>query len=564
MANSEQLPSMLIESLKGDKEEKKRLENIQKISVSLLDKQNNLSQEQSMQLEALKISLESDSLQTLEDKKEANSVASDTLDLLSDIKDNTEDLKFDFGSGKEGIAQKVIVFGKLLFTSFAAGFMQGLASMFKAPTFLRLFDFAIVKPLKFLFSPVTKLLEYLSRVFSAIGDVYKKAQSGYILKGDTWKVLGKRAVLFLKSLFKRVRQVVDLLKFMGSKVKSLALSIKGIGVTIVNKLLSPFRAIGTAFRDIGAALSKVSSGKGPFAAIQNSIKTIGGLLNKFRVLFRAIGFAVGRLFIPITMLYDAIMGYMESLETTKFTNPIMIQLDAVLSAIGAAVGGFIGGMADLLKTAASWIANKLGFKGFSEFLDSFSIREMIERGFSDMAEFFETLVDPQFLGALMAGVKAAINPTDGKSFSEAFDEYAVYGKDGKPESKVTRREGEITPEEIAKYSEETAGMSASEMISFIKQRRPIDAELEANARRKSAATFGGFSYMMPMGVSTGAQMEAIQNDTANSKVAPASNAPAVVASMQNIDNSSSSIVKTTNMNNHVDRTTMAAYLSAAF
>ena len=89
MADSNQLPSMLIESLKEEKEEKKRLENIQKISVSLLDKQNNLSQEQSMQLEALKISLESDSLQTLEDKKEANSVASDTLDLLSDIKDNT-------------------------------------------------------------------------------------------------------------------------------------------------------------------------------------------------------------------------------------------------------------------------------------------------------------------------------------------------------------------------------------------------------------------------------------------------------------------------------------------
>ena len=562
MADSNQLPSMLIESLKEEKEEKKRLENIQKISVSLLDKQNNLSQEQSMQLEALKISLESDSLQTLEDKKEANSVASDTLDLLSDIKDNTEDLKFDFGSGKEGIAQKVIVFGKLLLTSFAAGFMQGLASMFKAPIFVKLFKFAIVKPLKFLFSPVTKLLEYLSRVFSAIGDVYKKAQSKHILKGDTWKVLGKRAVRFLRALFVRVRQVVDLLKFMGSKVKSLSLSIKSVGVTAVSKLLSPFKDVGKAFSDIGAALSKLSSGKGPISSMMRSVKDIGGLLGKFRPLFRALGRLLGKALMPILAGMATVKSIFETFDKTKFTNPIMIGIDVILSAIGAFIGVWVGSTVDLIKDVISWISNKLGFKGFSEFLDSFSIREMIERGFSDIAEFFEALFDPKFLGALMAGVKAAINPADGKSFSEAFDEYAVYGEEGKPETKVIRREGEITPEEIAKYSEETAGMSAPEVISFIKQRRPIDAEIEANARRKSAATLGGFSYMMPMGVSTGAQMEAIQNDTANSKATPVVAPTGIVASMQNIDNSSSSVVKTTNMNNHVDRTSMAAFAPA--
>ena len=554
MADSNQLPSMLIESLKEEKEDRARIENIEKINVSLKDKQIKLSEEQTDQLIALRNSLESDSLQTLEDKKEANSVASDTLGLLSDIKDNTEDLKFDFGSGKEGIVQKVIVFGQLLLTSFTAGFIKGVTSIFQFPTLKKIFNKLVIRPLKAtIFKPVIKLFNYISSVFRALGDIYKKAGKGQFLKASTFKIFGNRSIKFLTALFKGIKQGVTVVKSFGNVILKGFMFIKG-GIL---KIMKPFKNIGTAFKDILNQIKSLSGGKGPLSGIMNSIRTIGGLLGKFKGLFSLLGFAIGKLLFPVLAVIDFIRGIVDSLNTTEFTSPVAKAIDALLTGVGFAVGGFIGGLLDLLKAGFSFITEKLGFEGLSEWLDSFSIREMIEKGFSDIAEFFETLVDPQFLGALMAGVKAAINPADGKSFNDGFNEYAVYGKGGKPESTVIRREGEVTPEEMSRYADQTEGMSAAETIAFIEAQREVESTSDFSRRSKRKK-----GYIIPFSNVSGAEMEATQNDIADAKATPVVAPTGVVANMQNIDNSSSSVVKTTNMNNHIDRTSMAAFAPA--
>ena len=549
MANSEQLPSSIVESLKHEKEDRARIENIEKINASLRDKQISLSEEQTNQLIALRNSLESNSLQELEDKMEANETANKTLSLLGDIRDNTEDLNFDFGAGAEGIVQKIIVFGQLLLTTFVSGFIKGVASIFKFPTLEKLFNTLILKPLKFIFSPVIKLFTYMSNVFRAIGDVYKKVGTAQFLKANTFKVLGAQGIIFLQSIFKRVKSIVNLFKSFALLTKSAGTSIRTFMLKPFNGITQSFKNIGAAFKDIAVAFNKISSGRGPLANIINSIKTIGGLLNKFKGLFKALGFLAGKLLFPIIAIIDFTRGILDSLKTSEFTSPLARAVDALLTGVGFAVGGFIGGLLDLIKSGFSLLADKLGFEGLSEFLDSFSIREMIERGFSDMAEFFSSLFT-DFVPALISGIKAAAIP-GGKSFKEAFDERLAYGPGGKPQNTVILREGEVTPEEFERYAAQTEGMSPSEQISFIKAQRNTE-QSTVSRRRGRRASFRKISN------TTGAEMDAIQTDTADVKASPAVIPSGVVANMQSIDNSTSSVVKTTNMNNHIDRTSIAA------
>lgn len=555
MANSEQLPSAIITSLKEEKEDRARIENIEKINISLRDKQIDLSQEQTNQLIALRNSLESSDLQSIEDKREANEVAIETLQLLSDIRDNTEDLNFDFDSGGKGIIEKILVFGGLLVTSFTAGLIQGVASWFKFPTLKKLFNKLVIRPLKAtIFKPVILLFDRIKNIFLALGDIYKKAGSGKFLKGNTLKVFGPEAIASLTTLFSRIKRGILAIKTLGTKIKSGLGAIKSFFTSVITSLFKPFTDVGRAFKDILTQFGVISKGTGPLASIMGYIKNLGGLLNKFKGLFKLLGFAIGKLIFPIIMIIDFIRGIFDSLETSTFTSPIAKAIDALLTGVGFAVGGFMGGLLDLIKDAVSWIAEKLGFEGLSEWLDSFSFREMIERGFSDMAEFFDTLFDPQFLGALMAGVKAAINPADGKSFNDAFNEYVVYGKAGKPESTVIRREGEVTPEEISRYADQTEGMNAAETIAFIKAQREAESTSDFSRRSKNKK-----GYIIPFSNVSGAVMEATQSDTLDMKAESSKASAPIVSTVDASNNTNNVIHRTVNQNNHVDRTSMMMY-----
>ena len=241
----------------------------------------------------------------------------------------------------------------------------------------------------------------------------------------------------------------------------------------------------------------------------------------------------------------------------------------IYTAVGFAVGGFIGGIADLIKDLASFIAEKLGFEGMSEFLDSFSIREMIESGFGDMVEFFDALFT-ETIPAIIAGAKAAINPFDGKSFGEAYQERLAYGPEGKPPATPRPDDDftkdDVTQEEIDRYAKEIEGMNPDEIMAFMKVQRKIDfdanqkqmlaeqaAELE---RRKNfpLMTFAGpYSNMMMIPVSTGAQMEATQTETLNEQEAKVNIAP-VITTTNTSATTSNTAITSTNQNAHIDRT----------
>lgn len=569
MADSNQLPSMLIESLKEEKEDRARIENIEKINVSLKDKHIKLSEEQTDQLIALRDSLESNSLQTLEDKKEANSVASDTLGLLSDIKDNTEDLNFEFSSGKEGIAEKVFVFGKLFLSSFAWGFIKGIASIFKFPTLKKLFSKLVIRPLKAtIFKPVINLFNYISSVFRALGDIYKKAGKGQFLKASTFKIFGSRSIKFLTALFKGIKRGVAIVKSFGNILLKGFMFIKG-GIL---KIMKPFKDMRTEFKDILNQTKSLSGGKGPLSGIMNTVKRIGGLLGKFKGLFRRLGFVIGRRFLfPILAVIDFYKGVKSGLNTSKFTSPVAKAIDGLLSGIGFALGGFFGSIFDLIKDGISWIADLFGFEGFSEWLDSFSLREMIERGFSDMAEFFSDLFT-NFLPALYEGTKAAAIPF-GKTFSQAFNERLTLGAEGYKNrqeleksgvfdaSNRFRLKGELQ-DELRKHKKFLEDGDTRTGFGF--NREKIVAELEIELAAVDLAIQKNQERINRLNNITGAEMEATQDDTADAKATPVEVPAGVVSNMQNIDNSSSSVVKTTNMNNHIDRTSMAAFAPVLF
>lgn len=573
MANSETLPPSLIDSLKEEKEDRARIENIEKINISLRDKQIDLSQEQTNQLIALRNSLESNNLQTIEDKKEANSVASDTLALLSDIKDNTEDLNFDFSQGKKGIIEKIVVFGQLMITQFAVGFIKGAASIFKFPTLKKIFSKLVLKPLKFLFTPVTKLFTYISSVFQAIGDVWKKAGTGRFLKGKTYTTLGARGIMFLDIIFKRMKSIIKGFRTFGGKMKSIGGMIKGFLVWGVTKLLKPFKDIGKAFKDVLVAVKNLSGGKGPLSGTMGFIRRMGGLLNKFKFLFRVLGVGIGKLIFPIIAIIDFVRGIFDSLKTSTFTSPIAKAIDALLTGVGFAVGGFMGSLLDLIKDAVSWIADKLGFEGLSEFLDSFSIREMVERGFSDMAEFFSSLFT-DFIPAFIAGIKAAAVP-GGKTFEQAFNERlaGVESSDVELGTKADKRFFELKNQQYeidSKIKEQEEAIAAGDLRTGFGnrlKREDVLAELKAEKALidQDLATRSELTRRKNIELkanTTGAIMEATQSDTLDIKAASSKASAPIVSTVDASNNTNNVIHRTVNQNNHVDRTSMMMYSGA--
>lgn len=142
-----------------------------------------------------------------------------------------------------------------------------------------------------------------------------------------------------------------------------------------------FKAIPKAFGSIGGLIGKVIPGGGRglktlFDPLKSFFKTFGKAAPKFF----ALGKVLGRLFLPITVIFgaiDAIKGAMGGFEKYKDEGLIEGLIGGFFGAIGGLLEGFIGLPLDLLKSAISFVAGKLGFENFAEMLDSFSFKELI-------------------------------------------------------------------------------------------------------------------------------------------------------------------------------------------
>lgn len=575
MANTNILPKELIESLENQREELNaeysRRANVDKIRDVLSNKQLKLSTDQIAGISSLKDTLESDNLQKLEDKAEANNIAQKTLGLLDDIKDNTENLKFDFGRGKEGIVARILTLTHGLLYSTSLGIIQGMKSIFKFETFPKIFKGIKMRVLKFI-KPVTNLLSYISRVFSALNDVYKKAGTGRFLKGDTWKIFRSAKVIKgFNRFFKAVKNIIEFVSKIGESLKGRLLKLKGIGSGVGGSL----KDVRGAFMQVWNTLKPLSTAKGPISGIVRVLKTVKNAISHLRGAFRLIGTVIGKLVFPLMMVYDFISTFIDEFKTTEYENLFMKILDSALAGIGGIAGGFIGGLTDLIKDGLSLVADKLGFEGLSEWLDSFSIEDMVKEGFSNIVDMFDMLFT-RTIPAIISATTAALIP-GGKSFNEAFEE-AMYGVPDSASSAGAKADTEFIEANdklndiedrmatLRKRIDKGAGIGnwsiedeKEELAKLLSERGIARAKLEAQKDRLR-------SKAMPQAISSdaGFELAASQEELATNKAqadamlrAAGMNAVSLQDASVNNNNSNNSVTITPPA--HADRTVERIY-----
>lgn len=148
----------------------------------------------------------------------------------------------------------------------------------------------------------------------------------------------------------------------------------GILSRIFSTIARPFTAAATFVGDeikaiksfiegpIGKVFSTVRSAFSIFAEGSGLVKLLGG-----------IGTVLGRLFFPLTLImtaYDTVKGAIKGFEEGGW-------LGGIEGAITGLLNSIVGVPLDLLKSAVSWIAGKMGFSQVERILDSFSFEDLI-------------------------------------------------------------------------------------------------------------------------------------------------------------------------------------------
>lgn len=434
----------------------------------------------------------------------------------------------------KGFISKAIGFiGGLLF-AFTAGVIEGLRAKLAE----------IFKPLKDRIAKIFKpFTDRLAKFFKPLTDKLKSGRARVIRAFNTMKDILLR---FGKTIGDKLKLLKTTLFGPGSKI--------GFTASIIKNFKEKFGAVSKGFKSTTAVLFK-------------PIKSLMGMLKQFKSMFKKLGFIFGKMFIPLSMLWDFVTGFVKEFKTSEFDNMFMKILDSVLSGIGSVAGGFIGGILDMVKWGLSWVASKLGFEGLSEWLDSFSIADMVKEGMSNLLDMLDMLFT-DLIPALIAGLKAAAVP-GGKSFNEAFND-RLYGTEGtETGGKADSRFFELKDEQhdiktkIAEEQKELdSGDSKGGVLGFQYDRAERIEELKAQKAMldKQIATRGELlkrAAIKKQANTTGAQMEAMQDDTLGAK---AQSAAAKVTSI--IADSSSkvnnSITKVSNIGQHFDRTNSLA------
>jgi len=145
----------------------------------------------------------------------------------------------------------------------------------------------------------------------------------------------------------------------------------GYARSFLTTLIEPFVALG---KWVGKA-SALSGLFEPVMKVFSYFKTFATYVGKLAGI-------LGKIFYPITVIltiWDTVKGAFEGFEK-----------DGIVGALKGAIKGFfnslIFGLADLVKSAVSWIVGALGFDGLEKMLDSFSFKDV-----------FSTIVDFIFL-----------------------------------------------------------------------------------------------------------------------------------------------------------------------
>ena len=269
-------------------------------------------------------------------------------ELFALLKPKNEIKRDEFKEKKyKGFISKAIGFiGGLLF-AFTAGVIEGLRAK-----------------LSEIFKPIT---ERLAKFFKPLTDKLKAGRDKIIVAFNRMK---NTLLRFGRTIKVNLKLLKRSLFGPGSKI--------GFAAGIIKNFKEKFGAVSKGFKSTTAVLFK-------------PIKSLMRMLNQFKPMFKKLGFIFGRFLIPLSMLWDFVTGFVKEFKTSEFDNMFMKILDSVLAGIGSIAGGFIGGIVDMVKGAFSWIAKKLGFDGLSEWLDSFSIEDMIKEGMANLLDMLDML-----------------------------------------------------------------------------------------------------------------------------------------------------------------------------
>jgi len=179
-----------------------------------------------------------------------------------------------------------------------------------------------------------------------------------------------------------------------------------------------FRALGAIFK--------------PVTTIFNAVFGKAGVLGRFfGTIFKAFA-AVGKAIAwPITVImgiYDGIMGFIKGWNAREGEGLLSQIIGGVSGALGGILSGLIGVPLDLLKSAVGWIAGKLGFENFAEWLKSFSFADLISDMFNGLGQMFIDIKDwvvgffaaEDPVGYIIDGLTGAINKITG-FFSDMWE-----------------------------------------------------------------------------------------------------------------------------------------------
>jgi len=271
-------------------------------------------------------------IKTDENEQEAIKREDDQTDLLKRIAENTGGKEKFKSEKKDDLGDSLSPLG--IGIAVAAGTIAGLVS-------------AWVKTVKLFVDIFGKGLTALGEIFPSLGKAMKLVQetfTGFIegIKGIFSSAVGKLASMFESAigLFKTIFGESTLIGKVIAAVKS---GISGF--------LEPIRTGFTALAESTGPLSKL------FGAVASIVKKIAYPL------------------MVIMAVWDTIKGALKGWEE-----------GGLIGAIGGAIKGLfnslVGGVADMIKGAISWIAGALGFTAVENFLDSFSFEDL----FSDLVD----------------------------------------------------------------------------------------------------------------------------------------------------------------------------------
>lgn len=372
--------------------------------------------------------VEKSSLKDLEDKREAASRAEETNDLLGEIVGNLKENK---------VAKLSKGFFSILVGAVGAviGTIAGLSAGIITGFFERLFFTFDKDGKKNLRLPFQKIIDLVVDLFQSLKKFIKPRALGFALG------LSMQLDMFLDSITKplknlrgtaatkvsavgaRITQLFDAVvdgiraaikfvtsskgfikagsltafilggfKTFGTGIFNFAMEIPRAIFALVGDLADPVRKIAEAFAGkipkpqqglFGTQLK--SLGKVP-GLVKGVGKTLATVLNPFFTLFKTtkdaffrFGKVLGRFFLPLTIIFgiiDTVKGIFGGLEDTAKGESKLIS--GLFGGIKGFLVGFVGLPLDMLKSAISWLSEKILGEGnfISRILDNFSFENL--------------------------------------------------------------------------------------------------------------------------------------------------------------------------------------------